>query len=288
MEERNFSVLVIAHGRTGHLRALLAGVQRSAEQPSEVVVVYMDESDPEPIQCSVPLRIHHVHSRAGEAGLPLARARNAAAAAAASPNLVFLDVDCIPSALVFTALVDAIGGEEMLAMADPRYLTAPLDAGTGADDAALLAASVQHHARARLAEDEPGARHEMFWSLGFSIKAVLFARLGGFDEGYIGYGAEDTDFAFRARAAGVPVRFVPEMLFHQHHGVHKPPLNHFAAIVANARQFHKRWGSWPMEGWLRAFAGLGLVDWEPAGSNLDVLRAPNAVQVASARSNDPY
>ncbi|MDQ0095992.1 glycosyltransferase family 2 protein [Paeniglutamicibacter psychrophenolicus] len=288
MEERSFSVLVIVHGRAGHLRALLAGVQRSAELPQEVVVVYMDEPDPEPLPCSVPLRIHHVASRPGEAGLPLARARNAAAAAAACPYLVFLDVDCIPAAPLFTAMVDAITGGDVLAMAEPRYLRAPLEPGSGRDDRALRAASVPHRARAQLDRNGSGLRHEMFWSLGFSIKAGLFARLGGFDEGFTGYGAEDTDFAFRARSAGVPMCFVPEALFHQHHGVHKPPLNHFEAIIANARRFHARWGTWPMEGWLGAFAGLGLLDWDPAGCRLEVLRSPEAKEIAAARSTDPY
>nr|WP_139194995.1 glycosyltransferase [Arthrobacter sp. UCD-GKA] len=145
MESRSFSVLVIAHGRAGHLRNLLAGVERSAELPGEVVLVYMNEPNPAPVSCCVPLRIHHVSSRPGEAGLPLARARNTAARAAAGPNLVFLDVDCIPSATLITALLDAIDAGPALAMATPRYLTAALRDGAGDDDAALLAASVPHH-----------------------------------------------------------------------------------------------------------------------------------------------
>ncbi|GAA3323201.1 glycosyltransferase family 2 protein [Paeniglutamicibacter sulfureus] len=288
MEARNFSVLVIAHGRAGHLRNLLAGVERSAELPCEVVLVYMDEPVPEPVSCIVPLRIHHVTSRPGESGLPLARARNTAASAADSPNLVFLDVDCIPSDTLFTALLDAIEGEPVLAMAEPRYLPAPLQAGFGIDDAALLGASVPHHARANLAGGGERSRHEMFWSLGFAIKAGIFFRMGGFDEGFTGYGAEDTDFAFRARKQEIPMCFVAEPLFHQHHGVHKPPLNHFEAIIANARNFHGRWGTWPMEGWLGAFAEMGLIRWDPEGSRIDVMRKPGAAEVEATRSNDPY
>ncbi|GAA5225638.1 glycosyltransferase family 2 protein [Paeniglutamicibacter antarcticus] len=288
MQERGFSVLVIAHGRAGHLRQLLAGAERSAELPCEVVLVYMDEPDPEQVSCSLPLRIHHVSSRPEETGLPLARARNAAAALASCPNLVFLDVDCIASATLFTALVDAIETDPVLAMAQPRYLRAPLETGASINDFALMEASLAHHARKNLAEGGAGSRHEMFWSLGFSIKAELFAQLGGFDEGYTGYGGEDTDFAFRARAAGVPMVFVAEPLFHQHHGVHKPPFNHFEAIVANARLFHGRWGTWPMEGWLGAFASAGLLEWAPAGTGFTVLRTPTGGEIESARSSDPY
>lgn len=288
MFERDFSVLVIAHGRAGHLQNLLAGADRSKEPPKEVVLIYMDDADPEPVSTRLPLRVAHVSSRGGETGLPLARARNAAAALASAPNLVFLDVDCIPSASLFTALVDAIATEPVLAMAEPRYLREPLDNSQFTTDASLQAASVAHHTRKDLAHSGTTARHEMFWSLGFSISAGLFGSLGGFDDGYTGYGAEDTDFAFRARAAGVPMRFVPQTLFHQHHGVYKPPLNHFDAIVANARQFHAKWDTWPMEGWLGAFVDQGLLEWDRVNHCLTVLRAPTPEEVYRARSNDPY
>ena len=288
MAEHAFSVLVIAHGRAGHLCRLLAGVDRSRARPVEVVLVYMDEPEPPHVRCAVPLVIRHVSTRPGEAGLPLARARNAAAAAASSANLVFLDVDCIPDAALFGSLVDAIGQGPVLAMAEPRYLPAPLDAGREVEDGGLLAASVAHHARTGLAGGGSEGSHEMFWSLGFAIEAGLFAQLGGFDEEFTGYGAEDTDFAFRARAAGIPMRFVQDTLFHQHHGVHKPPLNHFDAIITNARLFQTRWGRWPMEGWLGAFTELGLLDWTPDHSSIIVLSAPTPAQIEDALSEDPY
>ncbi|MDO5743482.1 MAG: galactosyltransferase-related protein [Micrococcaceae bacterium] len=288
MPQRKFSVLVIAHGRAAHLQQLLTGVERSLEPPGEVVLVYMDEPHPEELSCSLPLRIHHVSSGGAETGLPLARARNTAAAVATFPYLVFLDVDCIPSAELFTAMVDAIEGKPVLAMAEPRYLRAALETGFSYDDSSLVEASVAHHARRSLAEGGNESRHEMFWSLGFSIKAELFGRLGGFDGGFTGYGGEDTDFAFRVRSAGIPMRFVTEALFHQHHGVHKPPLNHFEAIVANARLFHERWGSWPMEGWLGAFASAGLLEWNPESTVLTMLRTPTRAEIESARSSDPY
>ncbi|GAA5228999.1 glycosyltransferase family 2 protein [Paeniglutamicibacter antarcticus] len=288
MQERKFSVLVIAHGRTGHLRSLLEGVGRSTELPHEVVLVYMDEPYPEPVACCVPLRVLHVSTGVGDAGLPLARARNTAARAAEHPNLVFLDVDCIPSRTLFTALLDALQTGPVLAMAEPRYLRGPLEEAPAAGDASLLAASVSHHARKHLARNTNSSHHEMFWSLGFAIEAKVFAPLGGFDEGFAGYGAEDTDLAFRARVAGVPMRFVVEPLFHQHHAVHKPPLNHFDAIVLNARAFHARWDTWPMEGWLGAFTSMGLLEWDPLATEISVRRVPTEAEIHSSQSNEPY
>jgi GT2 family glycosyltransferase len=288
MQLHEFSVLVIAHGRAGHLRRLLAGVDSSLDRPAEVVVVYMDEPTPELVSCGVPLRIVHISSSGDDTGLPLARARNAAAAAAKTANLVFLDVDCIPSAELFRALVGSLLPGPVLAMAEPRYLRRPLEHDAEVNDVQLRELSVPHRARAGLPMETTMSRHEMFWSLGFAITASSFAQLGRFDEGFSGYGGEDTDFAFRAREAGLSMRFVPAKVFHQHHGVHKPPLNHFASIIDNARRFYARWHRWPMEGWLEAFTQLGLIDWHPGRASITIVRAPSAVEVEAARSLAPY
>ena len=107
-------------------------------------------------------------------------------------------------------------------------------------------------------------------------------RIGGFDESFSGYGAEDTDLAFRADAAGVPILFLGgPRAYHQHHGSYDPPLQHFRDIVANAARFHARHGFWPMDGWLADFARLGLI--EPPGEGpLRVLRHPAAAEIARA------
>ena len=47
--------------------------------------------------------------------------------------------------------------------------------------------------------------------------------------------------------------------FHQYHEVSAPPVEHLESILRNARVFHRRWGWWPMPGWLNRFAELGLV-----------------------------
>jgi GT2 family glycosyltransferase len=113
-------------------------------------------------------------------------------------------------------------------------------------------------------------RVELFWSLAFAVTPATHARIGGFDPGYEGYGAEDTDYAFRARAAGVPLTWVGgAWAHHQHHPVSHPPVEHLADIVRNARRFRWRWGRWPMEGWLAAFARDGLVAWDPDGTRLE-------------------
>lgn len=290
MDTRDFSVLVLTHRRTDHLRRLLTGVENSSQLPREIVIVHMDEAPQPGLECRIPLVRRRVDTSSGGIGLPLARARNAAAEAARGPNLIFLDVDCIPSAGLFADLLETIGNEDVLSMAQPRYLRKPLVDSAPVDDGVLEQLSVAHHSRAGLAGSgsRSGSRHEMFWSLGFAITATNFHQLGGFDPGYAGYGAEDTDFAFRARDWGLPMRFVAGDLFHQWHVIHKPPLQHFEAIIANARFFKERWQQWPMEGWLTAFAHDGLIHWNPESTDIQVLRIPGATEIEATRSTNPY
>lgn len=132
----------------------------------------------------------------------------------------------------------------------------------------------------------PAPQPGLFWSLAFAVRAATYDRIGGFDESFSGYGAEDTDLAFRADAAGVPILFLGgPRAYHQHHGSYDPPLQHFRDIVANAARFHARHGFWPMDGWLDGFARLGLI--APDRSNgIVVHRDPTPAEMAAARLPD--
>lgn len=280
MERPGVSVLTLVKGREGHLANLLAGLARGTRMPDRLVVVDMGEA-PAAIP---PLPFPVLHHRMPDPGLPLARARNAAAALAETPLLVFLDVDCIPAANLVAALAADAAAQDALICCEIRYLPPGV---TDTAEPALLAAG-QPHAERRFpaAGIVPEANAGLFWSLAFAVRQAAFERLGGFDEGFTGYGGEDTDFAFRARDAGLPLLFTASTLaFHQHHTVHEPPLQHFADIVANAARFRARHGFWPMDGWLDAFARMGLIA-PPYGEALRVLRAPTAAEVAAARRPD--
>jgi GT2 family glycosyltransferase len=106
----------------------------------------------------------------------------------------------------------------------------------------------------------------LFWSLSFAVTADTWLAVGGFEESYEGYGGEDTDFAFTARAAGVPLVWVGGAhAYHQYHPTSAPPWQHLDDILRNGRLFADRWGSWPMEGWLEAFAAAGAIEQTPTG-----------------------
>lgn len=62
--------------------------------------------------------------------------------------------------------------------------------------------------------------------LGFchAIRKDRIVAIGGFDEGYIGYGYEDDDFSWRMRASGVVYRWATDVLvLHQWHPGHPNP-----------------------------------------------------------------
>jgi GT2 family glycosyltransferase len=267
------AVITIAHGRHDHLTRQIASLHRSTVAPDEHIVVAM--SDPE-----IARLVHQHHdgelvvTTADTAGasdaLPLARARNLGAATALQRGadvLVFLDVDCLAApetvqAYARAAITPATAGR--LLCGPVTYLDPPPAGGYSLDTLAVF--DRPHPARPAPAPGEIvlGGAYELFWSLSFALDAPTWQRIGGFSEGYTGYGGEDTDFAFTARDRGVELAWVgAARAYHQHHSVQSPPVDHLDDIVRNATIFHERWGVWPMTGWLEAFERDGLISRSP-------------------------
>lgn len=268
-------VVTIAHGRHDHLALQCAGLDRSSVLPDVHVVVAMDDPG---LGAQLPKarferHVAHVPRRSGK--LPLASARNAGAreaVARGAQSLVFLDVDCVPSRdLVgaYAAAGRATATADDVLCGPVTYLPPPPPEGYRLDD--LDQVDDPHPARPA---PPPGSirrtRHrdgyDLFWSLSFALSASTWHRLAGFDERYVGYGGEDTDFARRVEAAGVALAWIGSArAHHQHHPVSSPPVEHVDDIVRNAALFHASWGWWPMRGWLDAFEELGLVERTPGG-----------------------
>lgn len=276
------SVLTIVRNREAHLTQLLEGLRRSDCQPDEVIIVDMGDEPLTSGEMPFPVVVDRMDGR----GLPLAKARNRAAELARQDLLLFLDVDCIPLRACVGGMREALRGVQGVVCAEVRYL-GPNDARGAWCESDLLIRGLPHPVRSF---PETGMREEgnpgLFWSLAFGVHAKRFRDMGGFDETFVGYGAEDTDFGFRAAAAGVPLFFLGgAIVCHQHHDSHEPPIQHLADIVRNANVFKRRWNRWPMEGWLRAFHEMGLVDWTP--DRLDLRRAPTAQECAASLTTWP-
>lgn len=261
------AAITVVHGRHDHLALQDAGLLRSTRRPDWHVVVAMDDPQIDELRGRAAMPRQVVHLAAEGSGLPLARARNIGAQTAIARGadvLVFLDVDCIPSAALVAAYERAathpVTCRDLLC-GPVTYLPEPPADGYDLD--ALAGLGEPHAARPAPAAGDvlrDDSSYDLFWSLSFALTPQAWFDVGGFDEAYTGYGGEDTDFARRAEAAGTVLTWVGGAdAFHQHHPVSSPPVEHLADIVRNATVFFERWGEWPMRGWLDAFENQGLV-----------------------------
>jgi GT2 family glycosyltransferase len=273
----SLSVITIVKNRNEHLVNQLCGFAAGDCLPTELVIV--DMSDEPVTYPAMPFDVTRLPFPA--MGMPLAAARNAGAAAAKTPTFLFLDVDCIPRRNLLKMIGPAVERNDAVICPEVRYLGPGITSYD--DEQELLTSSRPHPVRTF---PVTGTRNEpnpgLFWSLAFGMRGRTFHSLGGFDEGYEGYGGEDTDFGYRIKLAGIPLSFLGGTgAFHQYHSVFSPPLQHLADIVRNANRFYARWDIWPMGGWLTQFAKLGLVHFEH--DNLKLIRLPTADEITAAR-----
>jgi hypothetical protein len=264
------AVITITSGRHEHLCRQRLGLVGA---PVTHVIVGMGEappaSDPDAsppvIGLQVPATPH---------GLPLAAARNTGADAALrleADLLIFLDVDCIPSPnLVAMYAAAAARTHDPALLCGPVSYLPPRPAG-----------GYPEHGLSRLADPHPGrpappygeivtdSRTELFWSLSFAVTATTWRLLGGFHEGYVGYGAEDTDFALSAARQGSQIYWVGGAdAYHQHHSPSYLDPSHLSEIARNANLFHRRHGSWPMRTWIDELASRGALNFDAVAGRL--------------------
>jgi GT2 family glycosyltransferase len=271
------AVITIVSARHAHLAGQVRGLRQQTRSPDTYVVVAMDDPGAHRVVRELApahwdVRTPATHLREGR--MPLSAARNLGAEAAigaGAEHLVFLDVDCVPTPGLVERygqfLEDARhGGAPLVACGDVAYEPAPpSSSATGPD----TDRRPRHHpARPALPPDEARLVEDvsLFWSLSFGVTARDFRRLGGFDEDYLGYGAEDTDFGQRlARCEGLLVFVGGAGAVHQYHPTSSPPVQHVTDIVRNANLFADKWGWWPMQTWLEEFRQRGLTRRGPDG-----------------------
>lgn len=199
------------------------------------------------------------------AELPLARCRNLGADRAVDLGaalIVFLDADCMPGpdlATRYTELpADTVG------LGPVTYL--PESAGAP-DPSELSALTDPHPARPfpveglrPLESDECGTFRAQSCVLHAELWQRLRREFGGFDEGYTGYGVEDTDFGRRLLYRRIPVALVAGAhAYHRYHPGADPPVDHLEDLLRNGARYAGRWGQWPAQGWFREFERRGLV-----------------------------
>ena len=280
------TVCTLVRGRRQHLANLITGLNRQSVRPDELVIAYMQDNPHEALPAT-PFTVKSLKVPGRK--LPLAAARNRAAMVANGRAVVFLDVDCIPGPDLVRAYASAVAHTGGCVMGDTRYLggDAPLGGGERPWRFDELWNSAERHP-ARLDGDAvrsadapvPIQDTSELWGLSFALPKLQYLRVGGFDEAFVGYGGEETDFARSLAEHDVPLHFEPRArAVHQWHRVHQPPLQHFDDIVANARRFRAKRGTWPMGYWLDQFERDGFIR---RGRDIAVLRRPSDDELAQA------
>ena len=284
---RTVSVVTLAKGRPAHLRNVLLGLERQTQPPAEFIVAVMQDEPYDLPETGFPIRQIPVPGR----DLPLAAARNHGVATASGDDVVFLDVDCIPGADLVADYARALGELDGLLMGEVLHL--PERATLGDWDERSLDAVAERHSDRRgppASGIEICQDYRCFWSLNFAIRRATFAATGGFDERYVGYGGEDTDFGKLLDQRGIPIAWMKgARAYHQYHPHHMPPVHHLDSVVRNAELFEAKWGYRTMGHWLYAFRVMGLIDDTP-DQPIRILRRPDEADLAltGQQSHQPY
>lgn len=276
----NFTLITLVKGRARQLANLLEAATTSHPAPFEIIVVIMDDAFIDYTEIN-GVSVRCIRLSAPE--LALAKARNIGAQSASSENLVFLDVDCICSPTLFTNLLSRLTHNNIIS-ARTRYLDHVPDHG---QYQSLALQAVEHPKRASLPVDTP-VQWKHFWSLVFAVKRKHFFSIGGFDSDFNGYGAEDTDFAYRHHQAEGSLIFCNDEVLHQYHTKYSPPINYLTDIISNAEVFFRKHRFFPMYGWLEQFSTMGLIAINSKTGTIALQRNPTNQDLENCFSKSVY
>ena len=221
--ELSVSVVVTYYEAPEALELTLAALEGQTYPRELFEVVIIDDGSRTPLVAPTasPLEVRVVHQE--DRGFGLARARNTGARAANSEILVFLDCDMMPEAgwlaeharwhhaandaltLGFRAHVEVDGIDAVAVRTRAGSLT-DLFADRPSDRPAWIG---YHMTRTRELTSDDDDLFRVVTGGNLGISRSFFESVGGYDETFTQWGAEDTEFGYRAYTMGgllVPAR----------------------------------------------------------------------------------
>jgi GT2 family glycosyltransferase len=232
----SLSVIIICRDTPDRLADLLQSLDR-AQPGADMEIIVVDDGSTPPIDQRVgrawrnwPLTVHRPEGQQASR----AAARNSGARLAKGDVLLFLDADQV---------------------APPRLPAEHLRFHAGAGPAVVVGfrrhvAAVPPNWRPEVRTRVTNVLSQNFaaiasaWYLTFtcnlSVDAKTFTAVGGFDEGFVGWGLEDTEFGFRCRAHGVPILHNPHAYSLDHDHVVRTDGDRRAEWAANLDRLRRR------------------------------------------------
>lgn len=208
-EAPEVSVVIPVHGQLGHTLACLRAI--AAHPPGTAVeIIVVDDASADATPDVLPriggLRVHTMPGNAGFIG-----ACNAGAAQARGAYLLFLNNDTIPQPGWLDALHATFGQQPRAGIVGAQLLYPD---GRLQESGTMLRRDGRGESRGRFADpDHPRLRWcadvDYVSGAALMLPRPLFDRLGGFDPHYAPAYYEDTDLAFKVRAAGLRVLVQP-------------------------------------------------------------------------------
>ena len=281
------TLIAINDGRSVELNAMLRGISQGSTVPDEIVIVNLEDRPNIKDDYGLNIKMFQLSEQDVEQN-SYSCARNLGAQKATYDNLHFLNAECIPELDYFEKMSFFLSTCNGLVMGVPRYLYNKVNFEFKVND--LYRVSKHHYKRPRVQGVIRTKDVNLFWSLCFSVTRSNFEKLGGFDEKYCGYGAEDTDLATTCLEMGMPLYLSEAITYHQLSGFFEPPVDKIEPILVNCNYYFSKWGKWPMNKQLKAFTQQGYIDWSPELSEPIVLKSrPAAFSQDQFYINDmPY
>lgn len=195
------------------------------------------------------INIDVVHLTGGDGPGNRSAARNAGWRRCQTDVILFLDGDMIPGPNCLTGIRELHTGEPGIVVKVERFALSRACQRAGKRRCLRMIAQPERWlgegdcqivGGAASARGGPVDRTDRWYfaaSNAVSVERPWVEKIGGWDEGYIGWGEEDMDFAYRLHLAGVAFVFPPAGRLYAVHLDHRVPRCRLDSLMTNARRF---------------------------------------------------